>query len=407
MNGSTLNWRMAARRKTACLLVILFTAAATVFLLIYPRFIESTRAELEYAYDSIDVTGWILNIKDYSDPSLHGHLWHTLLDSGYIGEHNSYSTARSKVYQRDILLEQAGSTSEEALLAALDVLIENETEASRSGILQTGSARGINRIQAENELALQQDTIQWMDGYDPSILTGSEQVCLLPEKLGWLPGDRVPVYLASPDVGGRTTLCLTVAGVYTGQLPDDVDLVLPLSTLEEVGRWFFCINGFSFTVADSRDVPALKEKLIELELHGVGQLDVRAALDDRILEGTVAPIKSNLALLQGLYTFFFGVVTIIGFFLCFLLARGRKPEYAVMRMLGESTLQVTLKALLEQFALCFLGIILGVAVVFLTKQGRPDAAACGIILGCYTLGAAVAVLLTVQVNVMDILRDKE
>jgi len=32
---------------------------------------------------------------------------------------------------------------------------------------------------------------------------------------------------------------------------------------------------------------------------------------------------------------------------------------------------------------------------------------CGIILACYTIGAALAVLLTVRVNVMEILRDKE
>ena len=78
-----------------------------------------------------------------------------------------------------------------------------------------------------------------------------------------------------------------------------------------------------------------------------------------------------------------------------------------MRMLGESRLQVTLKALLEQALLCLLGILLGAAVLLIAGQGMPDPAACGIILGCYTLGAALAVLLTVRVNVMEILRDKE
>jgi len=37
----------------------------------------------------------------------------------------------------------------------------------------------------------------------------------------------------------------------------------------------------------------------------------------------------------------------------------------------------------------------------------PDRKACGVILLCYTAGAAVAVNMTVQVNVMEILRDKE
>ena len=77
-----------------------------------------------------------------------------------------------------------------------------------------------------------------------------------------------------------------------------------------------------------------------------------------------------------------------------------------MRMLGESRLQVTLKALLEQAALCLVGILLGCLLLLLTG-GIPDLATCGIILGCYTLGAALAVLMTVRVDVMDILRDKE
>ena len=38
---------------------------------------------------------------------------------------------------------------------------------------------------------------------------------------------------------------------------------------------------------------------------------------------------------------------------------------------------------------------------------RFDKGICAMILFCYTLGAAAAVMLTVRVNVMDILRDKE
>ena len=74
-------------------------------------------------------------------------------------------------------------------------------------------------------------------------------------------------------------------------------------------------------------------------------------IDDRILKETVGPIKSNLAQLEGSYLFFFVMIAAIGFLLSFLLARGRKPEYAVMRMLGESRLQITLKALLGCWAL--------------------------------------------------------
>ena len=91
----------------------------------------------------------------------------------------------------------------------------------------------------------------------------------------------------------------------------------------------------------------------------------------------------------------------------FLLARDRKPEYAVMRMLGESRLQITLKALLEQFVLCLAGVSLGAAAGHFMEVVRFDGVVCTMILLCYTLGAAVAVMLTVRAGVMDILRDKE
>lgn len=78
-----------------------------------------------------------------------------------------------------------------------------------------------------------------------------------------------------------------------------------------------------------------------------------------------------------------------------------------MGMLGESRIQITLKALLEQFILCLAGVVLGVAAGHFIDVVRFDKGICAMILFCYTLGAAAAVMLTVRVNVMDILRDKE
>ena len=46
-------WRMALRRKGACLLVVLSTMAAAVFMLFYPSLIETVRTELEETYDEI------------------------------------------------------------------------------------------------------------------------------------------------------------------------------------------------------------------------------------------------------------------------------------------------------------------------------------------------------------------
>lgn len=156
---------------------------------------------------------------------------------------------------------------------------------------------------------------------------------------------------------------------------------------------------------DNRELDGIKTMMTERGLRGSDTVRVR--IDDRVLKETVGPIESNLAQLEGSYLFFFLTIAILGAFISFLLARDRKPEYAVMRMLGESRLQITLKALLEQFVLCLAGVSLGAAAGHFMEVVRFDGVVCTMILLCYTLGAAVAVMLTVRAGVMDILRDKE
>lgn len=406
MKRLILNGRMAFRRKTACLLTILFSMVATVFLLVYPSFIDSTRAELEYAYDSIEVSGWLLNSRSYDDPVIDGEIWHALLDTGYIGTHYTYSTAEVKLFDTYSIGTKVGeTTSEQELKAAFD-----EVAAERAYDKSKQHLQAVNVMEANDDLLRQAEDIQWLEGYSEECLSGDEAVCLLPEELGYLPGDWIPIRLKSLE-NEMTLVCLQVAGVYPVNLSNNVCVILPILTMERLyleEEWAFAVNGFSFIVKNNRNLPALKEMIISMGLDGSDKtLNIRAAIDDRILDGTVSPIKSNLAMLEGLYRFFYVVVAAISFFLCFLLARGRKPEYAVMRMLGESTAQVTVKALLEQLGLCLLGILLGVVLLLTAGQGSPDFVTCGVILACYILGAALAVLLTVRVNVMEILRDKE
>ena len=197
MRGFTFLFRMAARRKTSCALSLLFLAAMTVFLLIYPRFIQNNQKELDFAYDSIPVTGWIINLEDYVDPTLPGYLWQEVLNTGYIGEHDSYSTVRCRIYPK-AELALPDDASDEGRLALLAELLQAEKDRSKNGRLSTAAARGVNRLQAEPELCRQKDDIQWLEGYDESSLTGDLPLCLLPEELGWYPGDRVPVIWPPP-----------------------------------------------------------------------------------------------------------------------------------------------------------------------------------------------------------------
>lgn len=411
-------WHMAWRRKAACLLVVVSTMAATVFMLFYPSLIDNTRKRLEETYSSITVTGSILS-EDKIVPAVSGSMWEKMQQSGYFSSLYGSASFVIRTFPKDILEESAGEgASEQQKLIAFQNLLASFEEEDSGGV--SGSMKACSSFSAEDELVRIREDIRWLEGYDESCLEGDERICIISDKWGYAPGDTIPLLARVPV--SKTQLegifHLKVAGTYPGKITKFA-AVMPLKTMEDLTiaatavhkqagnpyAWNFGLNAVYFTVRDNQQLDQIKAAITESGLRS-NKL-VRVRIDDRILKETVGPIESNLAQLEGSYLFFFVMIAAIGFLLSFLLARGRKPEYAVMRMLGESRLQITLKALLEQFVLCLGGVLLGAAAVGIIGQEGFRPGVCAAILLCYTLGAAAAVLLTVRVNVMDILRDKE
>ena len=411
-------WHMAWRRKAACLLVVISTMAATVFMLFYPSLIDNTRKRLEETYSSITVTGSILS-EDKIVPAVSGSMWEKMQQSGYFSSLYGSASFVIRTFPKDILEESAGEgASEQQKLIAFQNLLASFEEEDSGGV--SGSMKACSSFSAEDELVRIREDIRWLEGYDESCLEGDERICIISDKWGYAPGDTIPLLARVPV--SKTQLegifHLKVAGTYPGKITKFA-AVMPLKTMEDLTvaatavrkqagnpyAWNFGLNAVYFTVRDNQQLDQIKAAITESGLRS-NKL-VRVRIDDRILKETVGPIESNLAQLEGSYLFFFVMIAAIGFLLSFLLARGRKPEYAVMRMLGESRLQITLKALLEQFVLCLGGVLLGAAAVGIIGQEGFRPGVCAAILLCYTVGAAVAVLLTVRVNVMDILRDKE
>ena len=411
-------WHMAWRRKAACLLVVVSTMAATVFMLFYPSLIDNTRKRLEETYSSITVTGSILS-EDKIVPAVSGSMWEKMQQSGYFSSLYGSASFVIRAFPKDILEESAGEgASEQQKLIAFQNLLASFEEEDSGGV--SGSMKACSSFSAEDELVRIREDIRWLEGYDESCLEGDERICIISDRWGYAPGDTIPLLARVPV--SKTQLegifHLKVAGTYPGKITKFA-AVMPLKTMEDLTiaatavhkqagnpyAWNFGLNAVYFTVRDNQQLDQIKAAITESGLRS-NKL-VRVRIDDRILKETVGPIESNLAQLEGSYLFFFVMIAAIGFLLSFLLARGRKPEYAVMRMLGESRLQITLKALLEQFVLCLGGVLLGTAAVMILAQDSFRPSICAAILLCYTLGAAAAVTLTVRVNVMDILRDKE
>lgn len=419
MKGFSYLWHMAWRRKAACLLVVVATMVATVFMLFYPELIENTRKRLEETYQGITVTGSIVSTGVSAEiPAVSGSFWEEIQESGYFSDLYASGSFSIRAFPKEILEEKAGANAseQEQLVAFQNLLTQTEEE---SGIV-SGSMRAYNTFSAEDELVRIQDDIRWLDGYDEACLKGNERICIVSERWGYSLGDTIPM-LARVLVNKsymEGIFRMKVVGTYPGKITGFA-AVMPLKTMKDLtvaassvqkqngnySEWIFGLDEVYFTVRDNLQLTQIKTMITENGLRDSKFARVR--IDDRILKETVGPIESNLAQLEGSYLFFFVMIAAIGFFLSFLLARGRKPEYAVMRMLGESRAQITMKALCEQFVLCLLGVLLGAAAVGMMEKSSFQFSICAVILLCYTLGAAVAVMLTVRVNVMDILRDKE
>ena len=191
-----------------------------------------------------------------------------------------------------------------------------------------------DRFASCDQLIRIRDKITWLDGYDENCLEGDEHICIISDEFGYQPGDTIP-FFASVTMEDMSEMCgifrLKVAATYHGNITA-FKAVMPITTYEELCStatvahqqmgdgmvWPFDLRSFVFTVKDNHQLDELKDYLVEQGLSE--ETGIRAAIDDRILKGTVAPIESNLALLEGLYAFFFVMVTAIGFFISFLLA---------------------------------------------------------------------------------------
>ena len=407
MNSTFLYLRMALRRRISVLLVVVFAAAVTGFLLSYPRLIDRTNVQLEHAYDSIAIQGEVLHKDGHSTPSISRTLYYKLLDAGYFSDYKAgadYNAVLPKFYQLITYCPGYAKNDPDLAQALSDLFNQKKKENTISRNDPLGTVKGITSLTVYQPLYQVRAEIQWLSGYDASCLTGTEAVALLPENYGYVLGDSFSMAFELP--AGYTPLSLKVVGLVP--LSSDATVFLPLKTLEQSylakeDTIDFSLSSMQFTLADSRDLQEFETFLKTLTLGKL--LNIR--LDDEIFHGTIDPIQSNLKMLQSLYPVFFAAVAAIGFVLCFLLVRRRKQEFAVMRLLGEKSWQITGKALLEQAMLCVIGIVLGAVVVLAGGFGQFSAVTCIGVLLCYSIGSALAVMLMVRVNVMEILRDKE
>ena len=257
-------------------------------------------------------------------------------------------------------------------------------------------------------------TIVFYEGYDESVFTGNEYVCLVSEDiLGFTEGGMLDVMVKS-KAGvhpAAVNAMLTVAGTVKGL--DEPVVYVPFQTAGELG--FESDGGTPYTerlrakIADNRELDAFKEVAMR------SFTDVGVHINERTFAMTIYDgefYDRTEALLQTIFfidiatPFVYFITICVGFVASFLLTRRRRAEFAIMRSVGVNRLSIFFGTLFEQAALCALGAVLGCAIFALT-WGYVFVRRPLVFLACYTLGAVISAAMAAGTDVLRLLRDKE
>lgn len=352
------NWR-------STLAALAVVTVMTVFLVSFLNSIATNREKLQQAFDTLEVTASFQGTGDKS-VSISKEIVDAILNSGFV---ESYRLAAQ-------FTVRAGDTYLRAVnVPETDALLERNLPEA-----------------------------QWLDGWDAGLLQGAEDVCLAPVAAGYVPGDTAVL-----DCVTGEQITLLVVCCYEGGGDDNADLCYycPLQTLENIVTSFGKTFSYCKMEMNLQNLESLDQFKADMKALGLEQSSARLLINDSLLRQVTDQLRQQIRLMEQILPVLLLLVAAIGFGLSFLLARGQKKDYAIMRLLGEGVFRVTMKALCMQALLCVEGIAIGIVCMLLTGQTDLHPESCALLLVCYCMGAVIAAYLTVRVDVMQVLRNQE
>lgn len=279
-----------------------------------------------------------------------------------------------------------------------------------------------------------EDNVTYFDGYDGSLFSGNEQVCLLEEekfqRMGLSPGDELSVTLftfketkGTKGVFKGQDASYKVVGTF--QNPGaafsgvSIHLICPYRTLREQ---FASMNlsvwpsKASLSIPSPQNLNALKALLQEIgilpvnkDLYSFSNYGKTAVINDGIYISTAEPTLRTLSLLQSLYPVALAAVVLIALLASYLLTQSRREEIAVSLSLGAGRFHVFLAFFLESALLCLVGAFAAFLVCVLALGQSPVSLLLPGLsyLAAYLVGSSAAILLLERTNVLAVLAASE
>ena len=278
-----------------------------------------------------------------------------------------------------------------------------------------GYMRGVTSVESIKSTAPGTPArVEFYDGYDKSIFSSDENVCIVSEDMMKYEVDGV--FIAdvrsgagayAKNVEAALRIVGTVSGAGEGVVYAPFSIVSLLGGESDGGTPY--TESIRATVADNRNLVGFKYEATrtfkEVGVFFNTQTFSMTIYDSEFYNITEA-LMQTIFFIDIAMPFVYIIAICVGFIASFLLTRRRKAEFASMRSLGVNKMKIFFGTLFEQALLCALGVIISCLVFYFT-WGYFFYERALIFLGCYVLGAVISAARAAGTNVLRLLREKE
>ena len=381
--------------------VLLFATAVSIIICTLHAASQEELRNYENVYQTIPVELTVTNLSATRAEDLEIPSW-------YLSVFTSMNTDSLAEYVKDVQVKSSH------VLTAVN------------GIGYPATLVGITSISCDEQLLPENGcNITWMDGYDETIFSGNEALCIVPKDL-LINIDAEEQKLVmdfsyiitnglyeEPEVH-ECQRTFTVAGTYLGG--DGISIYCPYPVVEQIYRQLRenqTLDSLGATLSDNDRLEETREKMAawfatpnplgeKTEWGDRGYYEFALDIDDALLVKTTAAMENSMAINRVCTLIVYVISTTAGFLIGFLMVRSRKKEIALMRTMGTPNRSVYFCFALEQMLCVIVGIVLG----GVNNHWNPIDHL-GILAATYFVGLTIALLVFLRKNLLTTIKEDE
>lgn len=379
--------------------VLLFSVALSVVLCGLHAANERELRNYEEVYDTIPVELTVTNLLGTNADNLNAPMWvaDVFTDKNY----------NLSGYVTDVQIKSS---------YMIETVDGKEAAAQLVGITSAKLAPAL--------LHMDGGVVNWTEGYDDSVFSGLESVCVIPENMSRDADSLVltfvhiipPQSLNDEPVRKEYECTLKIVGSYEGKGASVIYCPYHqiIDVYKNLGREMK-IDAIGATLCDNDLLDNLlndrAEWFAESNPTGektpwdkMGYTYYPYALDvnDALLQRTMETLQNSILINQICTILVFTLSAAAGFLIGFLMIRSRKKEIALLRTMGTPNRSIYFGFALEQMLCVILGIVLGGSY-----NGWHPAGRLGILTVIYFVGLTAALQMFLRKNLLITIKEEE